>query len=84
VLKEVLLREAVLREVALEEVVLEDAVVVPVEDWMKIPLGEEDSTLLEMLELEGVEEDSTLPELSPWSLHEPEVLILCQLPLSPP
>jgi len=84
VLEEVLLKKVALREVALEEVVLEDAVVVAVEDWMKIPLGEEDSTLLEMLELEGVEEDSTPPEITPLSLHEPEVSILCQLPLSSP
>lgn len=83
VLVEEILVEEVLKDVVLEEVVLEDVLVVIVEDWMNTPLGEEGSTLLEMLELTRVEE-STPPEFTTWPLHEPEVLMLCQLPLSSP
>ena len=91
-LEEVVLKEVVLREVMLEEVVLGEVVLVVLEDvvmgivgdWIKTPLGEGDSTLLEMLELTGVDEDSTITELTAWPLHDPEVLILCQLPLSSP
>jgi len=84
VLKEVVLKEVVLREVVLDEVVLEDVLMEIVGDWIKTPLGEGDSTLLEMLELTEVDEDSTITELTAWPLHDPEVLILCQLPLSSP
>jgi hypothetical protein len=84
VLKEVVLKEVVLREVVLEDVVLEDVVVVIVEDWTTTLLEEGGSTLLEVLELTEVEEEPTSPELPAWPLHEPEVLILCQLPLSSP
>ena len=83
-LEEVVLKEVVLREVVLDEVVLEDVVMEIVGDWIKTPLREGDSTLLEMLELTAVEEDSTTTELTAWPLHDPEVLILCQLPLSSP
>jgi hypothetical protein len=83
-LEEVVLKEVVLREVVLEDVVLEDVVVVIVEDWTTTLLEEGGSTLLEVLELTGVEEEPTPPELPAWPLHEPEVLILCQLPLSSP
>jgi hypothetical protein len=84
VLEEVLLEEVVLKEVVLREVVLEGVVVVIVEGWTTTLLEEEGSTMLEVLELTRVEEESTPPELTDWSLHEPEVLILCQLPLSSP
>jgi hypothetical protein len=83
-LEEVVLKEVVLREVVLEDVVLEDVVVVIVEDWTTTLLEEGGSTLLEVLELTEVEEEPTSPELPAWPLHEPEVLILCQLPLSSP
>jgi hypothetical protein len=84
VLKEVVLKEVVLKEVGLEEIVLEDVVVVEtVEDWTTTLLEEEGSMLLEMLELTGVEE-STPSLLTTWPLHEPEVSMLCQLPLSSP
>lgn len=84
-LREVVLEEIVLKEVVLEEIVLEDVVVVEiVEDWTTTLLEEEGSTLLKMLELTGVEEGSTPPELTAWPSHEPEVSMLCQLPLSSP
>jgi len=67
VLKEVVLVEVVLEEVVLEEVVLEDVVVVVVEDWTTTLLEVEDSPLLEVLELMGVEEEAppSPPEPSP-------------------
>jgi hypothetical protein len=84
VLNEAVLKEVVLKEVVLEEIVLEDVVVVEiVEDWTTTLLEEEGSMLLEMLELTGVEE-STPSLLTTWPLHEPEVSMLCQLPLSSP
>lgn len=84
VLEEVLLEEVELKEVVLREVVLGVVVVVIVEDWTTTVLEEEGSMLLEVLELTGVEEESTPAELRAWPLHDPEVLILCQLPLSSP
>jgi hypothetical protein len=83
-LEEVVLKEVVLREVVLEEVVLEGVVVIIAEDWTTTLLEEESSTLLEVLELTRVEEEATPPELTDWPLHEAEVLILFQLPLSSP
>jgi len=83
VLEEVVLEEVVLEDVVLEEVVLEDVVILVVEDWTKTLLEEEGWMLLEMLELVGVEAPRP-PELTSWPLHEPEILILCQLPLSSP
>jgi hypothetical protein len=86
VLEEVVLEEIVLEEVVLENVVLEEVVleVVVVEDWTKALLEEEGWRLLEVLELTGVGEGSTPSELPSLPLHESEVLILCQLPLSSP
>jgi hypothetical protein len=63
---EVVLREVVLEEVVLKEVVLDDVVVLVVEDCTTTLLEVEDSMLLEVLELTGVEEEVPPP------LPEPE------------